>query len=253
MEAALRIVAKQNLPRVVATPQALITKDNVERYKGEGRRCPRGPRYRTPRSGQVNSTPAAGYGGRLSLQRMVIAHVRAHPLRLNVEQVDQDIPGREGAERNVVAYPLRARFTPCSARTAPANRPCFEAMCGRDRSPTAARSRSTVRRSLCVRPARCASRRHRHDPPGTSAGSGADGRAEHVPRPLADPRARSSSIARRQAARRPQRRCAKLDPAIPPGRADQIAEGGAAPDRRDRPGALGERQASSPWTSRRRA
>ena len=36
MEAALRIVAKQNLPRVVATPQALITKDNVERYKGEG-------------------------------------------------------------------------------------------------------------------------------------------------------------------------------------------------------------------------
>jgi len=36
LEAALRIVAKQNLPRVVATPQALITKDNVERYKGEG-------------------------------------------------------------------------------------------------------------------------------------------------------------------------------------------------------------------------
>ena len=36
MEAALRIVAKENLPRVVATPQALITKDNVERYKGKG-------------------------------------------------------------------------------------------------------------------------------------------------------------------------------------------------------------------------
>jgi len=36
LEAALRIVARQNLPRVVATPQALITKDNVERYKGEG-------------------------------------------------------------------------------------------------------------------------------------------------------------------------------------------------------------------------
>ena len=36
LEAALRIVAKQPLPRVVATPQALITKDNVERYKGEG-------------------------------------------------------------------------------------------------------------------------------------------------------------------------------------------------------------------------
>jgi ribose transport system substrate-binding protein len=34
LETALRIVAKQNLPRVVATPQALITKDNVERYKG---------------------------------------------------------------------------------------------------------------------------------------------------------------------------------------------------------------------------
>ena len=36
MEAALRIVAKEELPRVVATPQALITKDNVERYKGQG-------------------------------------------------------------------------------------------------------------------------------------------------------------------------------------------------------------------------
>ena len=36
LEVALRIVAKQSLPRVVATPQALITKDNVERYKGDG-------------------------------------------------------------------------------------------------------------------------------------------------------------------------------------------------------------------------
>lgn len=35
LEAALRIVAKQDLPRVVATPQALITKDNLERYKGK--------------------------------------------------------------------------------------------------------------------------------------------------------------------------------------------------------------------------
>jgi ribose transport system substrate-binding protein len=36
MEAALRIVAKQPLPRVVATPQALITKENVDRYNGKG-------------------------------------------------------------------------------------------------------------------------------------------------------------------------------------------------------------------------
>ena len=36
MEAALRIVAKEPLPRVVATPQALITKDNVDRYNGKG-------------------------------------------------------------------------------------------------------------------------------------------------------------------------------------------------------------------------
>ena len=36
LETALRIVAKQDLPRVVATPQALITKENVERYKGQG-------------------------------------------------------------------------------------------------------------------------------------------------------------------------------------------------------------------------
>ena len=36
LEAALRVMVKQNLPRVVATPQALITKDNVERYKGQG-------------------------------------------------------------------------------------------------------------------------------------------------------------------------------------------------------------------------
>jgi ribose transport system substrate-binding protein len=36
LESALRIVAKEALPRVVATPQALITKENVERYKGKG-------------------------------------------------------------------------------------------------------------------------------------------------------------------------------------------------------------------------
>ena len=36
MEAALRMLAKQSLPRVVATPQALITKDNVDRYNGKG-------------------------------------------------------------------------------------------------------------------------------------------------------------------------------------------------------------------------
>lgn len=32
MEVALRLAAGQKLPRVVATPQALITKDNVETY-----------------------------------------------------------------------------------------------------------------------------------------------------------------------------------------------------------------------------
>ena len=32
MEVALRFLAGQKLPRVVATPQALITKDNVETY-----------------------------------------------------------------------------------------------------------------------------------------------------------------------------------------------------------------------------
>jgi ribose transport system substrate-binding protein len=36
MEVALRLVAGQNLPRVVATPQALITKDNVARYEQAG-------------------------------------------------------------------------------------------------------------------------------------------------------------------------------------------------------------------------
>ena len=42
MEAALRILGGQKLPRVVATPQALITKDNLGRYYGDGvdlRRC----------------------------------------------------------------------------------------------------------------------------------------------------------------------------------------------------------------------
>jgi ribose transport system substrate-binding protein len=34
LEAALRLVAGQKLPRVVATPQALITKDNADRYSG---------------------------------------------------------------------------------------------------------------------------------------------------------------------------------------------------------------------------
>ena len=32
MEVSLRLMADQPLPRVVATPQALITKDNVETY-----------------------------------------------------------------------------------------------------------------------------------------------------------------------------------------------------------------------------
>ena len=36
MEVALRLVAGQKLPRVVATPQALITKDNVADFQGEG-------------------------------------------------------------------------------------------------------------------------------------------------------------------------------------------------------------------------
>lgn len=36
LEVALRLVAGQDLPRVVATPQALITKDNVDLYSGEG-------------------------------------------------------------------------------------------------------------------------------------------------------------------------------------------------------------------------
>lgn len=36
METALRLVGGQKLPRVVATPQALITKDNLSTYKGEG-------------------------------------------------------------------------------------------------------------------------------------------------------------------------------------------------------------------------
>jgi ribose transport system substrate-binding protein len=36
MESALRLVAGQKLPRVVATPQALITKDNLAKYQGDG-------------------------------------------------------------------------------------------------------------------------------------------------------------------------------------------------------------------------
>jgi ribose transport system substrate-binding protein len=35
MEVALRLQAGQKLPRVVATPQALVTKDNVDRYTGD--------------------------------------------------------------------------------------------------------------------------------------------------------------------------------------------------------------------------
>ncbi|MGV2105973.1 sugar ABC transporter substrate-binding protein [Agrobacterium vitis] len=36
LETALRLVAGQKLPRVVATPQALITADNLARYQGKG-------------------------------------------------------------------------------------------------------------------------------------------------------------------------------------------------------------------------
>ncbi len=34
LEASLRILAKETLPRVVATPQALVTKDTADRYQG---------------------------------------------------------------------------------------------------------------------------------------------------------------------------------------------------------------------------
>ena len=33
VDTTLRLLAKQKLPRVVSTPQALITKDNYNRYK----------------------------------------------------------------------------------------------------------------------------------------------------------------------------------------------------------------------------
>jgi ribose transport system substrate-binding protein len=36
MEVALRLLGKQDLPRVVTTPQALITKDNVESFAVKG-------------------------------------------------------------------------------------------------------------------------------------------------------------------------------------------------------------------------
>ena len=36
MEAALRLLGKQALPRVISTPQALITKDNVETFAVKG-------------------------------------------------------------------------------------------------------------------------------------------------------------------------------------------------------------------------
>jgi ribose transport system substrate-binding protein len=35
LETALRLVGGQKVPRVVATPQALITKDNFARYQGD--------------------------------------------------------------------------------------------------------------------------------------------------------------------------------------------------------------------------
>ena len=101
-------------------------------------------------------------------------------------------------------------------------------------------------------PARRASRRDRHDPSGTAAGSRADRRAEHVPRPLAAPGGHLRRSRDAGSAKRP-RRWRKLDPAIRPDAPIKIAEGGAAPDRRDRSGSAGERHASSRWTSRRRA
>jgi ribose transport system substrate-binding protein len=36
LETALRLVARQTIPRVVSTPQALITKDNLATYQGDG-------------------------------------------------------------------------------------------------------------------------------------------------------------------------------------------------------------------------
>ena len=58
MEVALRLMGGQDLPRVVATPQALITKDNVETYRREGRRAAQGPAGAAPPT-DAEPAPAA--------------------------------------------------------------------------------------------------------------------------------------------------------------------------------------------------
>ncbi len=90
-------------------------------------------------------------------------------------------------------------------------------------------------------PVAARARRHRHDPPGTAAGSRADRRAEHVPRPSAEDRRRPASSPRRAGAARRRGPCAAR-PVDRSGGADPHAEGRPAPDRRDRARHDGGRQ-----------
>ena len=62
MEAALRLLGKQDLPRVVSTPQALITKDNVESFAVKGDDLAQGPAGAARRA-DARAGPAAHRAG----------------------------------------------------------------------------------------------------------------------------------------------------------------------------------------------
>ncbi len=125
---------------------------------------------------------------------------------------DQDLSRREGARRRCRCASGPARSTRCSARTAPASRRCCSTISG-VLKPDSGHDRRRRQVLSLRRAARRPPGRHRDDPPGAAAGAGADGGAEHVPRPPAAPR----PVRRpRQQEAQARRRWRSLDPAIRP-------------------------------------
>ena len=144
MEVALRLLGGQDLPRVVATPQALVTQDNVETYSGEGRRAARGAGSRSESGACVELTTSEPGGDLawLTLKKAGGRPVADHP-RLHLAGISKSfgvVRALEGVSLTVepgeVHAPARRERRGQVDAAAASSPACF--------SPTRERSRSTA-------------------------------------------------------------------------------------------------------------
>ncbi len=109
LEAALRILAKETLPRVVATPQALITKDTADRYKGSGRqiRAHWSRTRRPPLTGEGLPSPEGTGARRPGYAALQGDRPARRHARLQVQDVTKTYPGVRALDDDVAARPAR--------------------------------------------------------------------------------------------------------------------------------------------------